>query len=210
MPRWLGDTNFMTSVAAVRVLPEALGDSWAKLRAAWDVSGVAPGRSGRAAVGLGGVLAWKRTRVVVRLSGWRRRPRHRSAELRFPLGVDRRASSTTRSPVRTCAAGSASWRKHGQGFWRLGIYHGLDGWSFWSIGLGRNAVLIECSGERFRYVVVEVADPGRDGPRDPAAAAAPRDRARSPAARGGTDRATGIGAGRARRGRTPEPPARQD
>jgi ATP adenylyltransferase len=35
VPRWIGDTNFMTSVAAVRVLPEALGDSWAKLRAAW-------------------------------------------------------------------------------------------------------------------------------------------------------------------------------
>jgi ATP adenylyltransferase len=35
VPRWIGDTNFMTSVAAVRVLPEALGVSWAKLRAAW-------------------------------------------------------------------------------------------------------------------------------------------------------------------------------
>ncbi len=35
VPRWLGDTNFMTSVASVRVLSEALGDSWSKLRAAW-------------------------------------------------------------------------------------------------------------------------------------------------------------------------------
>jgi ATP adenylyltransferase len=35
VPRWIGDTNFMTSVAGVRVLPESLGDSWAKLRAAW-------------------------------------------------------------------------------------------------------------------------------------------------------------------------------
>lgn len=35
VPRWIGDTNFMTSVAGARVLPEALGDSWAKLRAAW-------------------------------------------------------------------------------------------------------------------------------------------------------------------------------
>jgi ATP adenylyltransferase len=34
--RWIGDTNFMTSIADVRVLPEALGDSWAKLRAAWQ------------------------------------------------------------------------------------------------------------------------------------------------------------------------------
>lgn len=35
VPRWIGDTNFMTAVADVRVLPEALADSWAKLRAAW-------------------------------------------------------------------------------------------------------------------------------------------------------------------------------
>ncbi len=55
--------------------------------------------------------------------------------------------------------GLRQWRKHGSGVWRLGVYHGLDGWSFWSIGVGRNAVLIECSGQRFRFVVVEVADP---------------------------------------------------
>lgn len=35
LPRWIGDTNFMTSVASVRVLPEALSDSWARLRAVW-------------------------------------------------------------------------------------------------------------------------------------------------------------------------------
>jgi ATP adenylyltransferase len=35
MPRWSGDTNFLTVAAAVRVMPESLGDSWAKLRAAW-------------------------------------------------------------------------------------------------------------------------------------------------------------------------------
>jgi len=35
LPRWDGDTNFMTAVASTRVLPEALEESWQKLRAAW-------------------------------------------------------------------------------------------------------------------------------------------------------------------------------
>lgn len=35
LPRWDGDTNFMTTVAATRVLPESLDDTFAKLRAAW-------------------------------------------------------------------------------------------------------------------------------------------------------------------------------
>ena len=35
VPRWSGDTNFMTSVAGVRVLPQSLEDSWRALRAHW-------------------------------------------------------------------------------------------------------------------------------------------------------------------------------
>ncbi len=35
LPRWVGDTNFMTAIAETRVLPEPLGVSWAKLHAAW-------------------------------------------------------------------------------------------------------------------------------------------------------------------------------
>jgi ATP adenylyltransferase len=35
LPRWQADSNFMTSVAEVRVLPEPLDETWAKLRAAW-------------------------------------------------------------------------------------------------------------------------------------------------------------------------------
>lgn len=35
LPRWAGDTNFMTAVADARVLPEPLAESGAKVRAAW-------------------------------------------------------------------------------------------------------------------------------------------------------------------------------
>jgi ATP adenylyltransferase len=35
LPRWSGDTNFMTTVGGVRVLPESLSDSWGRLSDAW-------------------------------------------------------------------------------------------------------------------------------------------------------------------------------
>jgi diadenosine tetraphosphate (Ap4A) HIT family hydrolase len=35
LPRWNGDTNFMTTVAETRVMPESLPATWEKLRAAW-------------------------------------------------------------------------------------------------------------------------------------------------------------------------------
>jgi ATP adenylyltransferase len=35
LPRWHGDTNFMTAIAEVRVLPEALRTGYEKLKAAW-------------------------------------------------------------------------------------------------------------------------------------------------------------------------------
>jgi len=35
LPRWLGDTNFMTTIAEVRVLPESLRAGYDKLKSAW-------------------------------------------------------------------------------------------------------------------------------------------------------------------------------
>jgi ATP adenylyltransferase len=35
LPRWSGDTNFMTAVAGVRVMPESLEAGWERLYEAW-------------------------------------------------------------------------------------------------------------------------------------------------------------------------------
>lgn len=35
LPRWTGDSNFMTAIANTRTLPEPLDDTAAKIRAAW-------------------------------------------------------------------------------------------------------------------------------------------------------------------------------
>ncbi len=40
LPRWEGDTNYMTVVAGVRVLPQSLEDQWAELRPRFAARGL--------------------------------------------------------------------------------------------------------------------------------------------------------------------------
>ena len=42
VPRWLGDSNFMTAIANTRTLPEALIESAERVRNAWPSSGGGP------------------------------------------------------------------------------------------------------------------------------------------------------------------------
>lgn len=47
LPRWTGDTSFMTSVAETRVLPEDLDTTWEKLRHAFQPDPPEPHHPGR-------------------------------------------------------------------------------------------------------------------------------------------------------------------
>jgi ATP adenylyltransferase len=36
LPRWAGDTNFMTAVGNTRILPELIEDTWKRIQEKWD------------------------------------------------------------------------------------------------------------------------------------------------------------------------------
>jgi ATP adenylyltransferase len=43
VPRWTGDSTFMSVVGNTRVLPESLDESWQRLRTVWDQEFPLPG-----------------------------------------------------------------------------------------------------------------------------------------------------------------------
>ncbi|MHB8245408.1 MAG: hypothetical protein ACYDGN_08650 [Acidimicrobiales bacterium] len=95
-------------------------------------------------------------KLVISLSGWRSVwavKRKVSVPLSTVVRVvhDPNARANVRAKLRKRAGRT--------GLFRVGSYHSLEGWSFWAIGLGRNAVVIETSGFRYRFLVIEVEDP---------------------------------------------------
>jgi hypothetical protein len=97
--------------------------------------------------------------LVLRLHGWRRVVGV-SRGTRVPLAsvTAVRHDSSPHSSVPTKLRVRARGRSR---LWRLGAYHGGAGWTYWACGRGRSAVVIETSGTRYRFVVVEAADPLR-------------------------------------------------
>lgn len=94
--------------------------------------------------------------VLVTLSGWRAALAMKR-RLTIPVAHVLRVEHDAQPRLHV----KAKLRKRaGQtGMFRLGGYHSLDGWSFWAIGFGRNAVVIETSGPPYRFIVVEVEEP---------------------------------------------------
>lgn len=103
-----------------------------------------------------GTLAVEGEKVVARVSGWRALASLMSrAEVPLESVVRVVHDPQVRAHVRTKLR-----KRAGQsGFVRVGPYHSVEGWSFWSVGLARNAVLVETTGARWRFIVIEVEDP---------------------------------------------------
>lgn len=96
--------------------------------------------------------------LVVHVPGWRGLAAfHRRIAVPLATVVDAAPDSTARGRVSTKLIHRR--RPKATGLFRLGTYHGRSGWSFWSIGLGRNAVVVELSDGFYDFLIVEVADP---------------------------------------------------
>lgn len=120
--------------------------------------GPLPSRSNRPP-GVWGSIDVEGDQVVVGLRGWRGAfAMKRRIVVPLDAVVDVRHDPGARARIRTKLI-QRPHRTTRVGVFRIGTLHGRDGWSFWSIGLGRNAVAIEAVGTFYQFVVVEVADP---------------------------------------------------
>jgi hypothetical protein len=168
---------------------------------------------------------WARVRVtddllVIRLGGWRA-VWATTRTLRIPIGA---VVAVAHDPAAHQRVNTRLRKTRGSrtALFKLGAHHGRVGWSFWACGLARNAVVIETSGVRYRFVVVEVANPKdvvkavREGagiaPPAPARAptvrpitAARRLRRDAGEAAGGRSGSSGGGSGRRTSGPVPSP-----
>lgn len=111
---------------------------------------------GRRPPSVWGTLGVEGDQVVARLKGWRA---IWAVKRSVSIPVSTVVSASHDAEVRAHVSAKLRRRKSPSGVIRIGAYHSLEGWSFWSIGLGRNAVVVEASGARYRFVVVEVEDP---------------------------------------------------
>jgi hypothetical protein len=105
---------------------------------------------------------WARVQVsdsvlVIRLAGWRA-VWATTRTLRIPTGA---VVAVAHDPAAHQRVNTRLRKTRGSrtALFKLGAHHGRVGWSFWACGLARNAVVIETSGVRYRFVVVEVANP---------------------------------------------------
>jgi hypothetical protein len=96
-------------------------------------------------------------RLVLTLSGWRQLwAMKRKVEMPFEyiIAVEHDPEVYTKIQTRVRLT-----RRTGTRLFRVGAYHGWMGWSFWSCGTARNAVVVETIGTQFRWLVVEVPEP---------------------------------------------------
>ena len=95
--------------------------------------------------------------LVVRLQGWRAIWAAKRT-LRVPMasGVRVEHDPGAYAHIKTKLRNTRRVRST---TFKLGAQHSVDGWSFWACGLARNAVVVETSGTRYRFIVAEVADP---------------------------------------------------
>ncbi|MDA8061526.1 MAG: hypothetical protein M0T80_03660 [Actinomycetota bacterium] len=97
-------------------------------------------------------------RIVVELRGWRRAFAMQSG-VSVPLS-DVVSAVPDPFPRGTVGVGPRPpRRREAIGVFRYGTYHGVHGWAFWAIDSGKGSVVVELSAGRYRFLVVEVADP---------------------------------------------------